>query len=223
MQPSAMSKQASGLVLMTPKLTNAEAKASMKPLTDWVATLGNIALNNEVDQASSFLDAYNRFLVPSACRSALLGLTLADEELVGLGTTIASRFVPKDNFATNSSQAQLLDAFMKGMDAAGTNVLSTNSIGLVYGGAPTQILVTAPTNYPGGYDGTHSATPRWYNTGPSLQSSLSSTVQSGMCSMRRLSRTRPRPATLRRSGRKRLPQRSSSVTCVIVGKDSALT
>ena len=61
-----MSAQASGLVLMTPKLTNAEAKASMKPLTDYVSSLGNIALNNEVDQVDSFLQAYNQFLVPSA-------------------------------------------------------------------------------------------------------------------------------------------------------------
>jgi len=35
-------------------------------LTDYVASLGNIALNNEVDQADSFLQAYNQFLVPSA-------------------------------------------------------------------------------------------------------------------------------------------------------------
>jgi len=146
-----MSKQASGMVLMTPKLTNAEAKASMKPLTDYVASLGNIALNNEVDQADSFLQAYNQFLVPN-------------EELVGIGTTIASRFVPKDNFATNSSQAQLLDAFMNGMNTAGTNVLPGNSIGLVYGGAPTQILVTSPIGFPGGYDGTSSVTPAWYST-----------------------------------------------------------
>ena len=153
-----MSKQASGLVLMTPKLTNAEAKASMKPLNDYVASLGNIVLNNQVDQVDSFLKAYQTYLLPN-------------DELVGIGTTIASRFVPKDNFRTNSSQTELLNAFMNGMNTAGasvagrgvahfagTNVLPNNSPGLVYGGAPTQILVTAPTNYAN--DGTHSATVR---------------------------------------------------------------
>ena len=160
-QPGAMSKQASGLVLMTPKLTNAEAKASMKPLNDYVASLGNIVLNNQVDQVDSFLKAYQTYLLPN-------------DELVGIGTTIASRFVPKDNFRTNSSQTELLNAFMNGMNTAGLsalrhpcadfcrhrssddmlrgsslqNVLPNNSPGLVYGGAPTQILVTAPTNFP---------------------------------------------------------------------------
>jgi len=49
---------------------------------------------------------------------------------------------------------------MNGMNTAGTNVLPGNSIGLVYGGAPTQILVTSPIGFPGGYDGTSSVTVR---------------------------------------------------------------
>ena len=53
---------------------------------------------------------------------------------------------------------------MNGMQTAGTNVLTVSSPGLVYGGAPTQILVTSPISYPGGYDGTSSVTPRWYDT-----------------------------------------------------------
>lgn len=66
-EPAAISTQSSGLVLMTPKLTNDQAKASFKPLTDYVASLGNVALNNEVDQVTSFYQAYQNYIRQSLC------------------------------------------------------------------------------------------------------------------------------------------------------------
>lgn len=53
-----------------------------------------------------------------------------NEELVALGTALASRLIPKDNFLPQN-QAALLTAIMKGIATAGTNVASR---GLVYGG-----------------------------------------------------------------------------------------
>ena len=48
------------MVLTTPKLTLDQAKASMKPITDFASSLGNLALNNEVATANSYLDYYNK-------------------------------------------------------------------------------------------------------------------------------------------------------------------
>ena len=47
--PGAMFILASGLVLFNPKLTHEEAVATMKPMTDYVASLRNVVLNNEVN------------------------------------------------------------------------------------------------------------------------------------------------------------------------------
>lgn len=70
--PGAMSVLASGLVMMTPVLNHSAAAASMKPITDYVASLGNIALNNEIDTSPSFYQAYQTYVTP-ANRILLLG------------------------------------------------------------------------------------------------------------------------------------------------------
>lgn len=49
-----MGPNTGGLVLMTPKLTHAQAVADMKPITDFASSTGNIALNNEVTENPDF-------------------------------------------------------------------------------------------------------------------------------------------------------------------------
>jgi len=147
-EPNAMSNQASGLVLFTPKLNNVQAKASMKNITDYAASLGNIVLNNEVDEGGSFYSAYNKYLVPN-------------EELVGLGTAIGSRLIPTANFVGEKNQQQLLDAMMN-VATTVQNPFPLKEPLLYTYGAPLQFLVTSPYNYKD--DGTSSITPVWRNS-----------------------------------------------------------
>lgn len=147
-EPNAMTNQASGLVLFTPKLNNTAAKASMKEITDYAGSLGNIVLNNEVVEGGSFLSAYNKYLVPN-------------EELVGLGTAVGSRLLPDTNFVGESNQQQLLDAIMKVVDTAQQPFPLDQPLLYTYG-APVQFLVTSPYNYKD--DGTSAVTPAWRNT-----------------------------------------------------------
>lgn len=144
-EPNAMTNQASGLVLFTPKLNNAQAKASMKPVTDYAASLGNIVLNNEVDEGGSFLSAYNKYLVPN-------------EELVGLGTAIGSRLIPDTNFVGAGNQQQLLDALMNVVSISQNPFPLQEPLLYTYG-APVQFLVTTPYNYPD--DKTSAINPIW--------------------------------------------------------------
>ena len=68
-----------------------------------------------------------------------------NEELVGLGTAIASRLIPFDNFNPGQKASELLTAILSGMRAVGDNVLTVApDRGLAYGGAITQILITTP-------------------------------------------------------------------------------
>ena len=50
-EPGAMRILADGMVLSTPKLTRAEDVASMKPFIGFLASLGRVPLDNEVDTA----------------------------------------------------------------------------------------------------------------------------------------------------------------------------
>ncbi|SCV68840.1 BQ2448_961 [Microbotryum intermedium] len=141
-----------GFVMFSTLLNNAQAKASMKAATDFAAQLGNVVLNNEVVERPSFLQAYNEFLLPN-------------DELVNVPAALGSRLIPMTNFQTAASQAQLLDAMMKGSAIVGSNVVGTNSGNagtLAYGGAPLQILVTNPVNFPNPPDSV--VTPAWRNT-----------------------------------------------------------
>lgn len=144
-EPNAMSDQASGFVLFTPKLTNAQAMASMKNITDYVNTLGNIVLNNEIVDGGSFYNAYNNYLVPN-------------EELVGLGTAIGSRLIPTTNFQGSSNQEALLDALMNVVNTVENPFPLQQPLLYTYG-APLQFLVTTPFNYKD--DGTSAITPAW--------------------------------------------------------------
>jgi hypothetical protein len=50
---------------MIPSLTHVEAVLSMKPITDYVASLGNVAINNEVDTVDGYYNAYANYLIPN--------------------------------------------------------------------------------------------------------------------------------------------------------------
>lgn len=147
-EPNAMSNQASGLVLFTPKLTNAQAVKSMANITAFVATLGNIVLNNEVDDGGTFFSAYNKYLVPN-------------EELVGLGTAIGSRLIPKANFVGSKNQQQLLTALMNVVNTVENPFPLSEPLLYTYG-APLQFLVTTPYSYKGIDDS--AITPAWRNS-----------------------------------------------------------
>ncbi|SCZ90958.1 BZ3500_MvSof-1268-A1-R1_Chr1-3g02421 [Microbotryum saponariae] len=151
-QPGALSQQGSGFVMFSTILNNDQAKASMKAATDFASQLGNVVINNTVVQRPSFLQAYQEFLFPN-------------DELVNVPAALGSRLIPKTNFQTAASQAQLLDAMMKGSAIVDSNTIGTNSGNagtLVYGGSPFQILVTNPVNYPNPPDS--AVTPAWRNT-----------------------------------------------------------
>lgn len=51
---------------MTPKLTLAQAQLSMKPLTDFASSLGNIATTNTVNTVQGFYQVYDQMLKPTA-------------------------------------------------------------------------------------------------------------------------------------------------------------
>lgn len=100
-EPGAISTLSSGLVLMTPKLNLTQAQASMKPMTDFAQNLLNlnIGINAEVSTTNSYYEAYQKFLEPN-------------EELVGLGTAIGSRLIPRANFIGSTNQNALLNALL---------------------------------------------------------------------------------------------------------------
>lgn len=126
----------------------------MLPLTTFVGRLGNIVLNNQMDEANSWLPAYEKYICKSSSPLSLVATNadhsskVPNEELVGLGTAIASRLIPFDNFNVGQKADQLLNAILSGMRAVGDNVLTVApDRGLAYGGAITQILITTPYLY----------------------------------------------------------------------------
>lgn len=87
---------------------------------------GNIAINAEVTEVPSFFQAYQTYLVPN-------------EEVVSIGTAIASRLIPSSNFAPGANSTALHSAIMQGIATAGNNILQPQSGTMVYGGAPFQV------------------------------------------------------------------------------------
>lgn len=76
--------------------------------------------------------------------------------MVDVAIVLGSRLIPKANFANATSQAALLNATMNAVTTVKSILPST---GLIYAGAPVQILVTTPANAPG--DGTSALNPAW--------------------------------------------------------------
>ncbi|KAI7245139.1 hypothetical protein KC343_g6969 [Hortaea werneckii] len=148
--PGARGKLSSGLVLVTPKLTNEEAKQSMKPLTDYASSLGNLAINNEISTAHSWFEAFNDYILPN------------DEE-VGLGIALGSRLIPKDVFTSDNGRQSLINALTDISDKVTPLSSKSNQLdprALTYG-PPLQILVTAPSSYPDNDTVPASITPAW--------------------------------------------------------------
>lgn len=145
--PGAQSKLTSGMILMTPKLSHEEAVASMKPITDFVAGLGVVPLDNDVYSETSFYQAYEKYIGPN-------------QEKVGLGVAIGSRLIPRGMLTTTAGQQSVAAAMEKALNmVVPVNVDNLDPRALVYG-PPFQILVTTPSSYT--TDGTSSLIPAWY-------------------------------------------------------------
>ena len=134
MLPGTYGKQVSGLLMMTPKLNNAQAVASMKAIFDFAKASGNYVYNSGIDEYDSYYDMYSTFLAPTG-------------ELVGLGTALGGRLVPGSQFEGADNQAALLKALNKIQDMITWPTRSSDQSLLTYG-APFQILVTTPNNFP---------------------------------------------------------------------------
>lgn len=66
-EPGAMTTQASGFILVTPKLNLSAATASMQPISDFAQSLVdlNVGLDHSVTTELSYYAAYQAFLVPN--------------------------------------------------------------------------------------------------------------------------------------------------------------
>lgn len=134
--------------MMTPLLTNDDAVASMQAVMDFAATPGNVVYSSTVDTYDSFYDMYSYFLAPNG-------------EKVGLGTALGGRLIPSSQFDGADNQAALLDALNAVQDMITWPTRSPDPLLLTYG-APLQILVTTPNNYPTTADNdTSSLNPAW--------------------------------------------------------------
>jgi FAD/FMN-containing dehydrogenase len=132
--PGTVGKQISGFLMMTPLLNNSQAVASMKAVFDFANTSGNYIYNSGVDEYDSFYDMYETFLAPSG-------------EKIGLGTALGGRLIPASQFEGADNQAALLTALTTIQDMITWPTRSPDQSLLTYG-APFQILVTTPNNYP---------------------------------------------------------------------------
>jgi len=95
-----------------------------------------------------FTNVYSKYLAPNG-------------ELNGLGIAIGSRLIPQSQFTGEDNQKALLNALTNMTDLASFPYRSIDPRLLTYG-APLQILMTAPTNYPVSADNDTSAvTPAW--------------------------------------------------------------
>ena len=157
-EPGVAGQQVSGLVLMTPKLSHSAAVASMKPMADYVASLGNVAINNQVDTVNSFYQAYTTYLVPN-------------EEKVGLGSVQGTRLIPDTNLNNTADQQALIETLVNINNMIAYPYLDPNPEYLNFT-APMQLLMTTPYNYKQTTD-TSSITPAWRNAVIHAQAYLS--------------------------------------------------
>lgn len=130
--------------MITPKLTLAQAQASMKPATDFAtALLPNLSvpLVINIQTHANYLEYYN-----SAIPQAL------SNEGVGTGVAMASRLISTQNFATPAKKSQLIDTF--------TNLLETAPILGSLLMVPPKNLALPETDLPGG-PGESSLNPAW--------------------------------------------------------------
>ncbi|KAF2166572.1 hypothetical protein M409DRAFT_66592 [Zasmidium cellare ATCC 36951] len=89
--------------MITPKLTLDEAKASMKPATDFAtALLPNLSvpITVEIKTHANYWEYYNSAIAQSLSKQG-----------VGTGVAMASRLISTQNFATPAKKSQLIDTF----------------------------------------------------------------------------------------------------------------
>ncbi|KAF2168172.1 hypothetical protein M409DRAFT_21616 [Zasmidium cellare ATCC 36951] len=129
---------------VNPVLTHAQAVESMRPITDFATSLGNITTLNLVITQPSFPEVFKTFILPGA-------------EAVGLSETIASRLIPLSLMETPAGQQTLAEAIVKAGDILANGVQNNNTESLL------QILAVGPGNFKP--DGTSSVTPAWYQAG----------------------------------------------------------
>ncbi|KAK4504904.1 hypothetical protein PRZ48_002867 [Zasmidium cellare] len=141
--PGAVGKQTT-FFFVNPVQTHEQAVESMKPITDFATSLGNITEFNLVITQPSFLKVFKTFILPGA-------------EAVGLSETIATRLIPLSLMETPTGPKTLATAITKASEILANGVQNNNIESLL------QILAVAPGNFQP--DGTSSVTPAWYKSG----------------------------------------------------------
>ncbi|CAE6490648.1 unnamed protein product [Rhizoctonia solani] len=122
-------------IYATPKLSRAEAEASMAPLTRVVASFGSDVLANTFTTYKSFLPLFNNVLA-------------AGTAPVGRPFAMATRIIPSSNFINSEGRSALLSATLSAFNIVG---------------GVAQILATTPYSYNFTSASDVSATPTWRN------------------------------------------------------------
>lgn len=125
-------------------MTHEEAVESMKPVTDFASSLGNIITANFVLTQNSFFETHKTFIEPA-------------REAVGLSETVASRLIPLSLMESRRGQRKLATAINKASEILSNGVQYNSTEPLL------QILAIAPGHFKP--DGTSSVTPAWYKSG----------------------------------------------------------
>jgi hypothetical protein len=134
---------------MTPLLSHDEAVLSMKPITDYVSSLGSLYINNEVDSVSGYYDVHTNYIIPNA-------------ELNGLSTAVGSRLIPLSQFNGTANQDALTNVLLQISELITFPTRGTSDPAFLSYGAPLQFLVTAPNNYATtAASDTSAVTPAW--------------------------------------------------------------
>jgi hypothetical protein len=131
---------------MSPLMTEADAKISLKPIIDFAARQGNLTVLSTVTSAS-YYDIYTDYL-----KNAL-------EDSAGVAAAQSSRLIPMHSFVGNANQTALVDVLAQIVESNNTNSavpiqpLFINIVGPVLYDVPSSDL-------PGG-PGYASVTPAW--------------------------------------------------------------
>lgn len=134
--PGLASNHTNLVVLVNPKMSNADAQKSLAPLTAFMATLpsGNVALN-QIMSHKGYKEVWD-------------SLTNGDVALQGGGVSLSSRIVPVDNFRGAANQQNLFNAIYPIVNAFGSTTRE-----------PLFMCLTAPYQYAAK---SSSVTPAWY-------------------------------------------------------------
>ncbi|ETW77615.1 hypothetical protein HETIRDRAFT_421727 [Heterobasidion irregulare TC 32-1] len=121
------------VIYVSPTLNKTAATEAMKPLIEFGQNVTNAGVTGASVVVAEFPSYYSFFQAFANVKSSTVGDNLA----------LGSRLVPRNNFATNTSKAELLDA-----------LLNAHAI------APSlRMLISPPTSFPG--DNTTSVTEAW--------------------------------------------------------------